>query len=172
MKPSQLNEWLQILASFGVLVGLLVVAYEIKQNTEFARVNHYQSTYNMWMDFSSLEIESDIGDIFIRSIEDPESLSPRDVYRLNAYYVTYLSIHENTGIAMDFGLATAGPSDAIGELEAQYYFSSEFSRRWFERNKYWLRPYNVEVISRAIESTPVATSWERVEALLLRPTLE
>ena len=95
MKSSRLNEWLQILASLGVLIGLFVVAYEIKQNTEIARAEYYRETYNMWMHVSTVEIETGIDEIIVKSIADPESLSPGELFKLNAYFILVTSVYDN-----------------------------------------------------------------------------
>jgi len=118
----------------------------------------------MWMNISTVEIESDIDEIFIKSIADPESLSPRDMFKLNAWFILVTSIYDNAARANEFGIAT--PTGLITESDVQYYFASEFSRQWFEANKNWMRPENVEIISRVIQTTPVSTSWESVEDML------
>ncbi len=37
MNSSKLNEWLQITTSLGVIAGLIIVGYEINQNTRLAK---------------------------------------------------------------------------------------------------------------------------------------
>jgi hypothetical protein len=166
MKSSRLNEWLQILASLGVLIGLVVVAYEIKQNTETAQAEFYRESYSMWMHVSTVEIETDIDEILVKSITNPESLSPGELVELSAYFVLVMSIYDNGARAKELGIAT--PTSLIRELDARYYFSSEISRQWFEANKNWMRPENVEIISRVIHSTPATTKWEQVEEMLFK----
>ncbi len=166
MKSSRLNEWLQILASLGVLVGLIVVAYEIKQNTEVAEAEHYRESYSMWMHVATVEIESNIDEIFIKSIADPENLTSRDLVKLNAWFILVTSTYDNGARASELGIAT--PTGLISESDARYYFSSEISRQWFEANKHWLHPDNAEIISRVIETTPASSKWEPVEDMLFK----
>ena len=163
MKSSRLNEWLQILASLGVLIGLVVVAYEIKQNTQTAQAEFYRESYSMWMHVSTVEIETDIDEIIVKSITSPESLSPGELVELNAYFTMVTSVYDNGARAKELGIAT--PTSLISESDARYYFSSEISRRWFEANKIWIRPENVEVISRVIDSTPAINKWEQFEEM-------
>ncbi len=165
MKSSRLNEWLQLLASLGVLVGLIFVSYEIKQNTAVADAEHLREIYSSWMHISTVEIETDIGEIFIKSIANPESLTPRDLFKLNAYYILVTSTYDNMAGAGELGI---GKGYGIAESDVRYYFSSEFSRQWFEANKHWLHPDNAEIISRVIQTTPVSRKWETVEGMLLK----
>ncbi len=120
MKSSRLNEWLQILASLGVLIGLFVVAYEIKQNTEIARAEYYRESYNMWMHVSTVEIETGIDEIVVKSIADPESLSPGELFKLNAYFILVTSVYDSGARANEFGIATS--TSLIGESDARYFF--------------------------------------------------
>ena len=158
MKASKLSDWLQILALIGVLAGLLLVAYEIRQNTDFARAQYNQASYGNWMQISATELETDIGPIFIRSIDDPDSLTKSDMFKLNAWLTFVVSIFDHSDRAYDLGIASQIALVDVGE--AQFYFSSEFSRAWFEANKGWMRPRVVDSITHAIESTPVSKSWD------------
>ena len=161
MDTTKVNDKLQLLASIGVLVGLFVVAYELRQNKAFAEAEHNRGTYGMWMQATSLEMESDIGELVIKSIEDPNNLSKPEKFRVNAWLTHIVSIYDHGDRALELGVAT--PSTHISEAEALYYFSSDYSRQWFKANRYWMRPYVAETISRAIESTPVSTNWNPVE---------
>jgi hypothetical protein len=71
-----------------------------------------------------------------------------------------LSIYASNERADDLGVAAF--TAVIDEPYANYLFASRYSRHWFERNKWWLGAHNVEVISRVIEKTPVATEWQRL----------
>lgn len=96
---------------------------------------------------------------------DPESLTPEDLFEINAWLILVTSIYDNGARAAEFGIAT--PTSLIAEADAKFYFASEISRRWFESNKRWMRAENVEIISKAIESMPVASEWGAVEKLLI-----
>ena len=157
MNTSKLNDRLQIAASIGVLLGLLIVAYEIRQNTSFAEAEYTEATYGHWMQISHMELETDIGEIAIRAVEDPESLTDLDKFKLNAWLVFAISIYDHQDRSRNLGIA---PSYArMGQADAHYYFSSQYARDWFEVNRDWMRPTVVETIAHAIESSPVASDW-------------
>ena len=120
MSSAKLNNWLNIVAAIGVIAGLVLVAYELNQNTKLAHAEYYRDNYRMWMDVSAVEIESDINDVFIRSIVDPESLAPRDLLDLNSWYILVLSIYDNAAREQEAGIVTA--TNIIEEWEARYYF--------------------------------------------------
>jgi len=138
-------------------VGLIVVAYEVRQNTTIAAAEYSQASYDNWMQLASMEAQSDVGEIFIKAIEDPDSLSKQEIFKLNAWLLFVVSIYDNSDLAADFGVDTS--SAYIYPEDARYYFSNAHSRLWFESNKYWIRPRVAAVISKEIQSTPISTEW-------------
>ena len=158
MNTSKVNEWLQIAASLGVLIGLLVVAYEIRQNTSVATTEHSRATFSMWLDLSSMELESDVGRAVIKAIEDPDNLSPEDQFKIDSWLNAIASIYEYNNQAEEIGI---GPSlkAYIGE-DARYYFASRYARQWFERNRRWMNPEAAEIIAQTIADTPIPSTWE------------
>jgi len=58
MQSSKLNSYLQVLASVGVLIGLLVVAYELRQNTAIAAAEHSRELHLAWIGVASFELRT------------------------------------------------------------------------------------------------------------------
>jgi hypothetical protein len=54
------------------VVGLLLVAYELRQNTNFAKAEAERSLISDWADVTRAQFEIDIMDLYVKSIEDPE----------------------------------------------------------------------------------------------------
>lgn len=167
MQSSKLNNYVQIQATLGVLVGLFVVAYELRQNTTLAAAEHSRELYSAWIDIASFEAENNIGEVVIKSVEQPDSLTAEDLYKLNLWLINIMSIYTSGYEANESGIPS-NFSD-VGESYGRYLFASRYSRHWFERNKFWLGAGNVETISQVIESTPVATKWQRLEEYYSQP---
>ena len=145
------------------MAGLILVAYEIRQNTEFAIAEASREIYRGWTEVASSELETNIGDIYVQSVEDPESISSADIFKLNAWYTMVMSQYELSD-AMS-RLNVPGTFLGIMESDIEYYFMSEFSRLWFEQNAIWIRPDNAKRISNFIETTPVSTEWRFAEQI-------
>ncbi len=158
MNTKKLNEWLQIVASLGVLVGLLIVAYEVRQTTYVAKAEHTRAAYSMWIDLSGIELEADLDRAIITAIENPEQLTSRDKFKISSWLTAVVSVYDYSALASD--LSDYSPLAVIQEEDAQLYFASEYARLWFESNKRWITPPTAEVISRVIEKTPVPTTWD------------
>ena len=157
MNTGKINDTLQILASLGVIIGLLVVAYELQQNQVIAEAEHDRGSLGSWMQLTAIEMETDIGEVIIKSIEDPDNLTKAEMFRINAWLQHNVVIYAQSDRARELGVGAA--EFYMSEAEARYYFSSEYSRQWFRANRYWIRPNIREAISRVIENTPIATEW-------------
>jgi len=160
MDYSKISDWLQIVASIGVLIGLMAVAYELRQNSVHASVDHYRENHRNWMQVSYLEIESDIYDSLARAVDSPQELSPEDKFKISAWLTLNMSVLVYGDEANQLGVATS--TALLSEGAARYYFATQFSREWFEGNRGWLGDRQVELIDRVIKSTPLATSSEEL----------
>lgn len=80
MDFSQLNEWLTLAANMGVLVGIVFLIVEIKQNTEVHKSDSRKAIVSN--DQASLLVALENHDIF-QKMGLPETLSQEDQYRLS-----------------------------------------------------------------------------------------
>jgi len=163
MDSAKLNDWLQIAASLGVLVGLLVVAFEIRQNTTVAQLEHSRALYSMWLDLSGIELESGVDEAVILAIENPDQLTASEKFKIQSWLVAVVSVYDYQ--ILEQGLAGDLIQSTIEEKAARFYFASEYSRDWFESAKGWIMPENAEVIARVIEESPTAKTYDEASGL-------
>ncbi len=60
MQISKLNEWVNVGAAISVLTGLLLVAYELRQNNELAKAETVRALWELDSELRQLELQSDI----------------------------------------------------------------------------------------------------------------
>lgn len=156
MHESKINAWLQILASMGVLIGLMLVAYEIRESNRVATSESVRGIEDCFNLVSVAELETDIIEIYVASIEEPGELTVIEKIKLNTYLNTvsgcfqrWLNMHQ-LGVARYDGLDTLRDTVDI-------YFSSAFGRAWFAENKTWMYPNMAEVIESELATIPVRT---------------
>ena len=85
MRKSRWIDGLQFFASLGVLAGLILVAYEIRQNNDLAQADAVRAMLVGWQQIAISEYETDIVSIYIKSIEDPENLTPAEIGKMSAW---------------------------------------------------------------------------------------
>ncbi len=167
MVASKLNERLQIIASLAVLAGLVLVAYELEQSNSVALAEHSRETYLAWLDLATIEVEGDLGRVVIKSYEEPDQLTSEELYDLNAWLISIMSLYAYGNKADELGFSVQSP--VIDEPYARYLFGSRYARHWFERNKSWIGTKDEEVISRVIQEAPVMTKWPRFDEYYSHP---
>jgi len=162
----KLTTWIELAAALSVLLGLLFVALEIRQNNEHARADSVRDLFQMWSDIYEFEYEHGIPVLVRKSIEEPGALTEEDFLRLNNYldlvmnaYLTQAVVQQQSGLVV--GDVVAG----VPEI-AELYFSSIASRLWLRRNGDYVRRYAPGLYSALvdeIERSPVATEMPVLE---------
>jgi len=168
MQDSKIGEWLQIIASLGVFVGLLLVAYEIRETNRVALSEGSRAVSEAFGELTRSEYETDIYDLLVKSNENPEELSFADMMKLNSYFTAIVGAHNQWEGAYDLGTSR---QDALEGLKGSvnFYFGSKFGRAWFNENKDWISPEIANVISIELEASPgwgVRQSLERIRSQL------
>ena len=73
MQVSKLNEWVNVGAAISVLAGLLLVAYELRQNNELAKAETVRALWELDSELRQLELQSDILPLLRTSVDEPSS---------------------------------------------------------------------------------------------------
>jgi hypothetical protein len=123
----------------------------------------------MWESISQVEIQSDINDLFVKSIEEPSELTTSEIMDLSSWLNNVISIYQRQVRMYEYGLAN-DPIEGI-RGSANYYFVGPFARAWLEENRGWIlgsTPSLYEAIREEIESNPVQTNFEYVERIKSR----
>jgi hypothetical protein len=162
MDSKLLNDRLQLTASVGVVIGLFMLIVEIRQNSDIARDDTYVAIAESWGMLSISEFESDIGTIFEKSMESPETMTNAELFRLGAWIQTFVQIWQ-LQLEMDQGAVY----DVASEIssEAYYLFGNHASRAWYSVNRYWMSPEITDAIDDYIANNPVGGDAAYFEAM-------
>jgi hypothetical protein len=150
MNTSKLNDWLQILASMGVIIGLLLVAVEIRESNRFAKSESIGAMNQAWTDFYVVGMESRITAILEKSYVDPDNLSTEEMMRLARYYDSIINFYTWQLRSYELGTAEIDPVPDFA-YDAEYQFNSPFGRAYLEHVRTWLRPEFVEAADVALK---------------------
>ena len=157
MQASKSRDWLQLAGLAGVIAGLLLVAFEMRQTNRFAEAEAIRADYSGWDEILIAGFESDFYDVYAKSFENPESLSFAEIMRMEAWLSAIMQQYDRQVVMHELGL---DPTDTVAMMLRgfDFYFGNQFGRTWFSENKDWLRPELVEAIEREIESRPVVSA--------------
>ena len=92
MQSSRLNEWLTLIANFGVVVGLFLLIAELNHSSQLAEVEAYQTRTR---DIQELNLQLALSDSLAGIFEKLESsgaeaLTPEEFRRARAWYATIM----------------------------------------------------------------------------------
>jgi len=114
MKAKQLNDWLQVTASIGVVVGLMFVALELRENSRVATEQGISAMSGAYSNFLSRLDDPLAREILIRAMEETSEFSPEESLQLASLYLELLNgaeadfiIGESRGLASDIRVTNA-----------------------------------------------------------------
>jgi hypothetical protein len=171
-KPNWIDG-LQTFTSVSILAGLILVAYEIRQNNEFAEADAVRALTVGWQQIDMSTLETDIASIHIKSIEDPQNLTSAEILKMsswlslivNQYSLEFSMDYRNLGY--DYGDVPNGTElSLIGGFD--YYFGDRFAQSWYLENKLWMDPEIVEIMDREYEARPIQSGARYAERMKSR----
>jgi hypothetical protein len=154
MNTSKLNDWLQMAAAAGVIVGLILVAYEIRISNRTAIEQANAESASQFNAAVALYSTAEAADLFTRAYEG-DVLSRQEMFRLDQMMNAVLS-----SIYYDWSLSQSGTIFADKKFlelygpSIQWHLGSEIGRRkWEIDGQDWGAPFAAIVNSALAAST-------------------
>ncbi len=128
MKADKLNSWLTLGANIGVVIGLFLVAYQIRQDADLTKAQLFSESTDSRREWNQAMMGSAPMKVVTKSIERPleltlEELQIMDMYLLAAVNeIRRLELFEAAGLNVDAD---------VENLEV-FYFGSNFAKAWYE----------------------------------------
>jgi len=164
VSESKLSDWIQIIASLGVVLGLLLITLEIRETNRVTLSEGSRHVSGRWADLSKSGYESDIYDLLTKSVENPEELSLAEILKLDAYFTSLVQTFDMWMSAYELGTARFDGAATLEE-SVNFYFGSKFGRAWFNENRYWIRPSIAEIIEAELDTRSTWDVPEYVERI-------
>ena len=133
MNTSKFSDWLHIVATIGVLLGIIFVAEELRQNNELARAQSVRDLYFEWQDIYRFSYDNNVDSLIYKSVEQSEELSDAEIRKLSSYFDMIMGAQlAQASMQLRFGLAYDVMTEA--PAIAEEFFSSPFGKAWFYEN--------------------------------------
>ena len=104
MSLDQLANIADILAAALVIVSLLYVGYQIREARLAVRAATAQARTDLGVQLIMSRYTSDIGDLLTRSLEDRDSLSSSDTFKLKSFFTAHIRLCQNLYYQKEQGL--------------------------------------------------------------------
>lgn len=177
MNVDKLNDWLQLIAAIGVLIGLLLVAYELRQEHELVRAQLVSETFAATQELRSSFQNPNVTRACVTAYTSPETLTIEEQVILDEYFANVIAVVVGRNMAMvDQGLFDAVYMDNNARIAARVIFASDYGREWWavRREKYVsvLRDFIDEAAKNDSGGSPfedAALVLERVKQISRKP---
>lgn len=160
MKTSEINDWLQIAASVGVVVGLILVALEIRESSKVATDQAITSMSGGYSNFLSRLDDPANREILLRAMGDSSELSAEESLHLITLYLDLLNaaeadfiIGESRGLSADVSVNNALPT--------VIWFANRHGRVFWKSTRIIYTPEFAAVIDEAMagDADGLALKW-------------
>ena len=163
MKTDLVNRWLTLLANIGVMLGLVLVAYQIRQDVELTKVQLFSDATSSRKEWNQAMLGSDPMIVVMKSIENPSDLTLAELHVMDAYLVGAVNELRRLELLRASGL------DVNVEVEGlhHFFFGSQFAKAWYEefRDPEYL-PYHFDEEIRRMDDSWIKGFFERVMSRL------
>ncbi len=90
----KLSEWLQVAANIGILAGLVLVGYQIKQSNDLQRIEHVSRSLELDMAHVMAQMGDDPAEAVAKAVFEPNEMTPKDriVFTGFIYYMEMLAM--------------------------------------------------------------------------------
>ena len=134
--PSQkdadrLNRWLTLGANIGVLLGLIVLIVEVRQNAALTRAAMEQQKNSFLAEIELNIVKPELSDVWVKSVRHPEALTDTELRMMDGILVALMLQWEQRFLMADAGLATRADARAHVVNAAPFYFGSRFGKHWW-----------------------------------------
>jgi hypothetical protein len=154
MNGDRLNRWLSLLANIGVLAGLLLVAYEIRQSAGIATAQARLEYSAGWRTLDGSRQDGAFAAVLAKSIESPESLTLTERIQLDGFYIGILDQAYSAYVAWAGGVRPNHYASAIAAA-VELNMGSPYAKAWWRANRAsWDDEEFMIAVDRAIEAEP------------------
>ena len=173
MEPDKVNRWLTLGANIGVLIGLALVAFEIRQNSDLMRLQFINDDLLLTAESEVPMLGDDPATIMMKSFETPEDMTYADFRVMDAYLTTKME-----RLVRRYQLGREGIIDedswkTVG-FAYEWFFGNKFGRLWWEyegRQAYSDLPELVEHVDKTVSElsdNDATASWRKIQTELVR----
>ena len=129
MKQSNMNDNLQLAASVGVIIGLILVMYEIRETNTIAENQAAIEMNSLYSEWTKAMMDESMAELWLKSIDSPEELTRIDLIRLRYAYFTAMQAFQTNHFLWESGGLRMYSEDTL-YTDTQSAFSSEVGQRF------------------------------------------
>jgi hypothetical protein len=123
--------WLALAANVGVVLGLILVIVEVRQNAELTRTQMEQRKNDFLAEIEFSPATRESAEVWVKAIRTPESLTDAEMKMVEAHLVSLMLQWDHLFQMERSGLVTRAHVRQHIANSAPYYFGSRFGKNWW-----------------------------------------
>lgn len=127
----RINRWLTLAANIGVLLGLVVLIIEVRQNASLTRAAMDQQKNDFLAEIEFNIAKPEMSAIWVKAIRTPEALSDTEVQAAGSILVSVMLQWDQMFMMRDAGLISDARVRQHISNTAPFYFGSRFAKHWW-----------------------------------------
>ena len=128
MNTERISRWLTLGANIGVVLGLLLVAFQIRQEAELTKMQLFSDHTNARKEWAQAMMGDSPMTVVAKSIERPKDLSLEELLIMDNYFISALNELRRYELLRKSGLDTGTNIEGLHLL----YFGSNFAQAWYQ----------------------------------------
>jgi hypothetical protein len=135
MNSSRLSDWLQISANTGIIVGLLLVGLQLKQNSYLLKTQLLYEESSRLVDLETQVVGESGAEVWAKSISNPENLNLAEQRIMEALLWSYVEQLRSTRLLGELGLLEDEEWKARVSSDTSFYLGNPYGRAWWANFK-------------------------------------
>ena len=171
MDTDRANRWLTLIANFGILLGLALVIFEIRQNSELLRLQFINDDLLATGESETPIMGDEPAEIMMKQMYAPEEMTYADYRVVDAYLTRKMDLLVRRYRLGQEGILDDSAWKTVG-FAYRWHFGNEFARLWWKydgREAYSHIPELVEHVDQEIDKLNAdysTASWSKIQSEL------
>lgn len=132
MDTHRVGHWLTVAANLGVIVGIVFLVLEIRQNSDIATAQVRLDYAAGWRSIDEQRQDEAFAQVYAKSILSPDELSFSEIIQLDGYYIGVIDQMLSAYTASRAGLRS-GRFEDVARQVAMGYFSNAYGQAWWQQ---------------------------------------
>ncbi|MBU1188311.1 MAG: ketosteroid isomerase family protein [Gammaproteobacteria bacterium] len=130
-QADRLNRWLTLGANLGVIVGLLILIVEVRQNADLTRAQMESGRNNLLAQIELSLAQPEIASAWVKSIRAPENMTDVEVRTVESHLVAVMLQLDHMFNMEKIGLVSRDRVRQHVQNVVPYYFGSRHGKNWW-----------------------------------------
>ncbi len=130
-RVDMINRWLTLGANLGVVLGLIILIVEVRQNAAMTRADMESRRNDVLVQIELSLADPAIGAAWIKSIRAPETMTDLDIRTVESHLVALLLQWDYMFNMEEGGLVSRAEARLHIQNTAPFYFGSAHAKNWW-----------------------------------------